>query len=122
MSRTRSSAKQAGTRFETTIARYLAEVLEDDRIERRARNGAKDRGDISGLRITGGGRLVAELKDVSTLSLSGWVNEAHIEAGNDDAVAGVVIHKRRGKTDPGDQYVTCTLRDLVTLITGERPT
>jgi hypothetical protein len=121
MSRSRASAKQAGTRFETAIAAYLADVLADDRIERRARNGAKDRGDLSGLRVIGGGRLVAELKDVTIMSLSGWVNEAHLEAGNDDAIASVVIHKRRGKADPGDQYVTCTLRDLVALMTGERP-
>jgi hypothetical protein len=55
VSRSRKSAKNAGTWLETTVAGYLAEHV-DDRVERRARNGAKDRGDISGLRTVGGRR------------------------------------------------------------------
>ena len=53
MTRTRASAKNAGTAFETLIARHLAEQLADDRIERRARTGGKDRGDIAGVRLAG---------------------------------------------------------------------
>jgi hypothetical protein len=120
MSRTRASAKAAGTRIERDTADWLAAALDDDRIDRRVKTGAKDRGDIGGVRVHGK-RLVIECKDVARLNLSGWVNEAHIEAGNDDALAGVVVHKRRGHGDPGDQYVTCTLADLVALITGVRP-
>ena len=47
--------------------------------------------------------------------------EVDIERGNDDAVAGVVVIKRRATADPGDQVVAMTLRDLVALLTGERP-
>lgn len=119
MGRSNASAKAAGTRFERSIADSLAELV-DDRIDRRAKTGNKDKGDIGGLRHMGG-RVVLECKDVSRTNLSGWVNEAHIEAGNDDAIAGLVVHKRRGHGDPLDQYVTCTLRDLVALLTGERP-
>lgn len=36
-----------------------------------------------------------------------------------DAGAAVVIHKRHGKGQPGDQWVTLTLADFVALITGE---
>jgi hypothetical protein len=61
MTRSRRSAKQAGTRFETAIATALADALDDDRIERRTRNGAKDRGDISGIRLHGQ-RVVIECK------------------------------------------------------------
>lgn len=68
-----------------------------------------------------GQRIVLELKDHARLDLAGWVTEADIERGNDDALAGFVVHKRRGTADPGDQYVTLTLRDLVALTTGERP-
>lgn len=53
MSRSRASARRAGTAFETAVARFLARELRDDRVERRARTGAKDRGDISGLRHMG---------------------------------------------------------------------
>lgn len=120
MSRTRKSAKAAGTRFERSVADWLAKVLDDDRIDRRARTGAKDRGDITGIRAHGR-RVVLELKDVSRTDLSGWVREAHIEAGNDDALVGLVVHKRRGTANPGEQYVTCTLADLVALLTGHRP-
>lgn len=55
------------------------------------------------------------------MNLGGWIQEAEIERGNDDADVALVVHKRRGVGDPGDQYVTLTLRDLVTLLTGERP-
>jgi hypothetical protein len=45
MARNRQSAKSAGSRFERSIADALAAALDDDRIDRRARTGGKDRGD-----------------------------------------------------------------------------
>jgi hypothetical protein len=122
MTRSRSSARAAGTRFETTVARYLADVLDDDRIERRARTGAHDRGDVAGVRTLGGGRVVIEAKDCARLDLAGWLRETETERGNDDALVGIVVHKRRGTADPARQYVTCALADLVALLTGARPT
>lgn len=119
MTRSRATARKAGTAFERLIANTLAEHV-DDRIDRRVKTGSKDRGDISGLRFLGR-RVVLELKDVARLDLSGWVNESEIERGNDDAIAGLVVHKRRGHGDGLDQYVTCTVRDLVALLTGVRP-
>lgn len=120
MARSRQSARQAGTATERGLANYLAVALADDRIDRRAKTGAKDRGDIAGLRIHGGQRLVIEVKDCARLDLAGWTAQAHTEAGNDDALAGVVVHKRRGTTDPGRWYVTCTVDDLLALLTGQR--
>lgn len=117
MSRNRSSAKAAGTRAESAVARYLQTSLEDDRIERRAKTGARDRGDISGVRIRGQ-RVVIEVKDVSRLALAEWVGEAETEAGNDDALAGVAWHKKRGTTDPGEWYVTMTGAAFVRLLGG----
>lgn len=119
MTRNRASAKAAGARFERLIADCLAEHV-DDRIDRRPKTGAKDKGDIGGLRHMGG-RVVVECKDVSKTALAGWVTEAEVERGNDDALAGLVVHKKRGTANPLDQYVTCTVRDLVALLTGERP-
>ena len=121
MTRNRQSAKAAGTRFETAIATYLAGELDDDRIERRRLAGSKDRGDIAGLRHHGQ-RLVLECKDYGgRLTVGPWVEEAHTEAGNDDALAGVVIAKRRGTTNPGAAYVLMTVNDLIALLTGHRP-
>ena len=117
MIRTRSSAKAAGSRFESQVAAYLAAHV-DDRIERRRLSG-RDRGDISGFRHMGA-RLVVECKNVSRLSLATWVTEAEVERGNDDATVGLVVHKRHGRGDPADQYVTLTLGDLVALLNGNR--
>lgn len=118
--RSRASARKAGTAFETLVADYLAAHV-DDRIERRARSGAKDRGDIGGLRHMGA-RVVVECKNYGgQIKASEWVNEAQIGAGNDDAIAGIVVAKRRGTTNPGSQWVLMTLADLVSLMNGERP-
>lgn len=119
MTRNRASAKAAGARFERSIADSLAQHV-DDRIDRRVKTGSKDRGDIGGLRHKGA-RVVIECKDTAKLALGTWVNEAEVERGNDDALIALIAHKRRGHGDPLDQYVTCTLRDLVALLTGERP-
>lgn len=119
MTRNRASAKRAGTAFEALIAAYLAQHV-DDRIERRARHGAKDRGDISGLRHMGE-RVVVECKNTTRLDLAGWLAEAEIERGNDDAIAAVVAHKRHGRGAPGEQLVTMRLVDFVALLTGSRP-
>lgn len=114
MSRSRKSARDAGARFERLIADALAEHV-DDRIDRRVRNGAKDRGDIAGWRYNGL-RIVAELKNTTRLSLGQWINEAEIERGNDDADVALVLHKRVGHGHAFDQYVTTTLRDFLVLL------
>lgn len=118
MARTRASAKQAGSRFETLVANYLNEHV-DDRIERRAKTGAKDRGDISGLRHMGE-RVVVECKNTSKLSLATWAREADVERSNDDALAGVIAHKRHGKGAAADQWVSMSLGEFVALLTGSR--
>src|SRR5215213_1939100 len=120
MTRSRASAKKAGTAFETLIANYLAATV-DDRIERRTKNGSKDRGDISGVRHMGE-RVVVEVKDFGgQLRIGEWLTEVDVERLNDDAVSGFVVAKRRGTTNPADQIVLLTLGDLVALFTGERP-
>lgn len=118
MSRNRSSAKKAGASFERMVADYLADVLNDDRIDRRVKTGNKDRGDIGGVRTIRGGRVVIECKSVSRDNLPLWIREAEIERGNDDAVIGVVAHKRWGSAQPADQYVTMDLRTFALLLEG----
>lgn len=116
--RVRSSAKAAGARFERQVADFLRVRLDDDRIDRRVKRGQHDRGDIGGVRTIRGGRVVVECKDVAKLDLSGWLREAERERGNDDALLGVVAHKRRGVADPGQQYVTMTLEAFAVLLEG----
>jgi hypothetical protein len=120
MTRTRASAKAAGSRFERSIADCLA-VHVDDRIDRRVKTGAKDKGDISGWRFSGR-RITAELKDYAgRYKVGPWLNEAEVERGNDDGDVALVVAKRTGFSDPLDQVVFMTVRDLVSLTTGVRP-
>ena len=119
MSRTNRSARQAGAKFERSIADYLAAHYDDDRIDRRVKHGAKDRGDIAGMRVHGQ-PLVIECKNTTRLDLARWAAEAEAERGNDDALAGIVIHKRHGKTSPAQQWVTMTLHEFLAILDGER--
>lgn len=119
MTRSRASAKKAGTSFETLIVGYLAQHV-DDRIERRRLAGARDRGDVAGVRIHGQ-RVVIEAKNETRPDLSGALREAETERGNDDALAGVVAHKRHGRGAAAEQLVTMTLRDFAALLCGQRP-
>lgn len=114
MPRSRSSAKQAGARFERKVADYLAEQV-DDRIDRRVKTGSHDKGDIAGVRFHGH-RIVVECKDVARQNLPQWTREAQEEADNDGAMIGVVVHKRVGVAKPGPQWVTMTLEDLAKLL------
>lgn len=116
--RNRRSAKAAGTWMERTTADFLAVRLSDDRIERRTKNGANDRGDITGVKTIQGGRVVIECKNTTRLDLPGWLREAETERGNDDALIGVVAHKRHGSASPADQYVTMTLETFARLLEG----
>lgn len=118
--RSMTSAKNSATWFESLIAGYLARWV-DDRIERRRLAGSKDRGDISGLRFLGQ-RVVIECKEYGgSVKCGPWLNETETERCNDDAGVGIVIAKRLGTRNPGDQIVIMTVRDLVSLIMGERP-
>ena len=118
MARSRKSAKAAGSRFERIIADYLAVALDDERVDRMVRRGSDDRGDITGVRAHGKS-VAIECKDVVRMNLPQWVEESHREAGNGDALVGVVVSKRHGNGDPGSQWVHMELRDFVSLITGQ---
>jgi hypothetical protein len=119
VSRNRASAKAAGSRFERTIADYLAEHV-DDRIDRRVKTGALDKGDIAGLRVHGQ-RVVIECKDYAgRVELAAWLREAEAERVNDGALAGMVAFKRRLIGYPGQQGVLMPVDDLIALITGNR--
>ena len=99
MTRSRASAKQAGTRFESAIVDYLAS-RGWRHAERRAKTGALDKGDIAG--IPG---VVIEAKDVAKITLAEFLREAQVEAENAGALVGAAWIKRRGKASPADAYV-----------------
>lgn len=109
--------KSKGTKFEREIADYFEGNWTDraEFIDRRVLSGGKDKGDLANVRL-GEHRLVVECKNVARTDLAGWVTEAQVEAGNDSALAGVVVHKRRGKGEARDQYVTLTLHDFILIV------
>lgn len=114
MTRTRASAKKAGATFERQIADCFAEHV-DDRIDRAVKTGALDKGDVAGLRFHGR-KIAVEVKNEARVKLAEWSKEAETERVNLGAIAGMTIHKRHGKTDPLDQWVTMTMRDLIALM------
>ncbi|CAB0552581.1 hypothetical protein CIP107509_01162 [Corynebacterium diphtheriae] len=114
MARTRSSARKAGSQFERIIADYLAHHI-DDRIDRRVKTGAADKGDIGGVRYHGE-RVTIECKNTTRTTLAGWIKEAEIEAANDESPYPIVIHKRHGKANPAEQYATMTVETLTQLL------
>lgn len=119
MTRNRRSAKAAGTRFERLVADYLTEELDDDRIDRAPKAGAKDMGDIANVRM-GSHKVVIECKDVARMDLPKWTREALVEAENAGALTGIVVHKRQGVANPAQQWATMTLEALATLLKGHQ--
>ena len=104
----RSKAK--GTSAETAVVRFLR-TIGFVQAERRTLNGILDRGDITG--IPG---VVIEVKNCARQELAAWVAEAERERDNDRASLGVVWHKRRGKTDPADWFVTMSGSQFASLL------
>jgi hypothetical protein len=119
--RNNRSARAAGTRHAQSIAAYLAAWLDNDQIERRDKNGNKDRGDITGVKFSGQ-RVVIEAKDYGgQFKVGPWLVQAETERLNDDAGVTMVVAKRIKYGQPGDQVVLMTVRDLVSLMMGYRP-
>ncbi len=120
MTRTRRSAKDQGTRFETWTARYLDARL-PDRVEKRRRTGARDQGDLTGVRTATGLDVVVECKDYAGKYgglLPKWLSEAEAERVNAGADLGVVVFKRGGcgETKMGRQFAVMELGTLARLL------
>jgi len=103
-----------GASFERLTADYWRDNY-DDRIDRRVKTGAKDKGDLANVRL-GSHRIVVECKNERAISLAAWVKEAQEEAVNDGALCGVVVAKRKGNARPEDQYVILRQEDLLKLL------
>lgn len=121
MARNRATAKAAGARFERLIADGLSEALQDVHIDRKVKSGAKDKGDIANVYTSQGGKVTVECKDRGgQFYAAEWVGEAEAERINDNGLAGIVIAKRRGTTDPMKQWVLMEVSELVALLRGDR--
>lgn len=114
MTRNRASARKAGTSWESAIVDYLRAQGWPD-VERRARTGARDEGDIAGLRS-----FCIEAKSASRFELAAWVTDAKEEAVNARVPFGIVWCKSKGKTSPADVYVILTGATFVELLLAQR--
>lgn len=52
--------------------------------------------------------------------LGPWSGEAEVERINDGALAGIIVHKRHGKGQPGQQWVTMTMDEFIAIVNGNR--
>lgn len=102
-------SKQKGTAAETAVVNYLHERGFVN-VERRALAGQLDKGDIAGL-----AGFAVEVKACKAMQLASWVAEAQVEAFNAHVPYGVVWHKRTGRSQPADWYVTMTGATFVDL-------
>lgn len=105
-----SASKRKGTSFESSIVDYLR-ANGVPHAERRALNGARDRGDIAG--VPG---VVFEAKSAARLELAAWVDETECERKNDGAEYGVTVIKRRGRGSAGDGYAVLPFAALLALL------
>ena len=95
-----SPSKRKGSSAEREVAKYLVDNGYKY-AERRLAGDTFDKGDISG--VNG---VCFEIKNHQKMNLAGWVEELKVEMVNAKSDTGVVVHKRKGKTNVADWYAT----------------
>lgn len=105
-----NKAKARGTAAEVAVRDFL-QANGFPYCERLASAGGKDCGDLTG--IPG---AVIEVKNHKTMDLGGWFTELEAEMRNAAAHIGAVVHKRRGKGNPADWYVSMSGRVFAELL------
>lgn len=106
-----SRARAKGTAAETALTNWLRRWWPF--VERRALNGALDRGDIAG--IVG---VCIEVKNQKTYQIPAWMREMLTERDNDGADHGVLIVKPNGVGlgSVGEWWAITTVMDYTSLL------
>ena len=94
-----------GTYWETRLVAWLR-VNGWPYVERRARHGSRDRGDIAGLGLS----CIVEAKNEKRIDLPRYLAEAEVERFNDGAEFGVVCIPRRSH-GVGEGYFVMSIED-----------
>lgn len=103
--------KAKGSQAERQVRDYLqSQNIDCDRIPAGA---TLDTGDIFTYDKTW---PVIQVKNHKALQLGVWITEAQQQATNARRATSIVVHKRKGKSDPSEWYVTTTLQDFVNLM------
>ena len=103
-----ASSRRKGNKAEVDVVNYLKAHGYDVETSRNARGGTQ-----KGADILGDFPAAVEVKNQTRTDLAGWWAQAVEQAGDGDAV---VVHKRVGKADPGEWWVTMDLQTLVRLL------
>lgn len=106
-----SAEKAKGTAFESLLVPVFAAYYPD--ATRAPLNGTKDVGDLW---LPGERRYVVEAKNHARMDLAGWAAEAAKEALNRGVPHWVIAHKRRGKGQGKDQWITTTVEHYLALV------
>jgi len=103
-----STSRRKGNRAEVAVVNLLREHGYDVETSRAARGGYQ-----SGADIVGDFPMVIEVKNQAKLDLAGWWTQAEYQA---NGKLPVVIHKRVGKSDPAEWWVTMDVQTLLRLL------
>lgn len=103
-------SKRKGSQAERDVVKFL-QVRGWIYAERRLAGDTNDRGDVAG--VNG---VCIEIKNHAKMNLAGWIEELEVEIINAKANTGVVIHKRKGKSDVAQWYATMTVELYVELL------
>jgi len=95
--------KQNGTEGESAVVAYLHEWF--PKAHRTAPQGTGDIGDIDGI-----DELCVQVKCRHAMDLAGWVDQTTEQADRKGVPNFIVVHKRWGRRDPGEWYVTLPLK------------
>jgi hypothetical protein len=103
-----SASRRKGNRAEVAVVNYLKAAGYDVETSRNARGGTQ-----KGVDVLGDFPLAVEVKNQARMDLAGWWAQAVEQAEDGKAV---IVHKRVGKSDPGEWWVTMDLQTLVRLL------
>lgn len=103
-----SASRRKGSRAEVEVVHALRRAGWEAETSRNVLGGRRTGDDI-----VWDGPASIEVKDVAAMDLSGWLRQAHENAG--DRVA-IVVHKKRGVAEAEGWYCTMTFEDLLSLI------
>lgn len=103
-----AAERRKGNKAEVDVVRVLRAHGYDVQTSRAARGGYQ-----SGEDIVGDFPLSLEIKNHKALDLAGWWAQAQYQAAGRPAA---VVHKRVGKADPAEWWVTMDLQTLLRLL------
>lgn len=116
-----SKQREKGTRYESSVVKYLRDSLEDERPERLALHGSKDMGDIGHI-FAHGYEGIAECKAhrrVTPGDVAEWRQQTLDERENGDSDFALLIVNQYNRP-MGQSLVHVTIRDLARICLGMR--